>query len=86
MDLIDAELPGAQEAGTDEEITTLEDEILPAAAVAETVALDDEELPAAAEVEEGAQIWWWWILLLIAAIVAYSIYRYNKNRKNQENA
>ncbi len=66
----------------------LEDEVLPAAAVADAdgiQTMEDEELPAAQGAEK-ASFWWLWILLLILAlIVAYMIYRYNEKKKEENN-
>ena len=82
--LEDEVLPGAA-APAAEEVIKAAEEILPIVAAevpAALTTLDENELPAAQFPENAASLWWVWLLiLLMIAIVAYSIYKYNENKK-----
>ena len=67
------------------ELTTLEDEETPLAALEEeketgTVAVEDEETPLAGPVEEQSKMSWWW-LLLIAVLGVTGEEMYRRHRK-----
>ncbi len=86
VDLEDEILPGAAtpEEEAKEELVRKADEILPGAATpVEITNLVDKELPAAGFAGTLASFWWLWLLLILALILAYTIYKYNENKKEE---
>ncbi len=79
-ELTDGELPGA---AVPEAVTNLGENLLPGAAEP-TTTFTDGNLPGAQGVEDGASYWWLlWLLLLLVVIIAYTIYKYNENKKEE---
>ncbi len=77
----DGTLPGGATPSTPG--TTLVDDLLPGADKAPTT-LGEGELPGAAGVENGVSMWWLWALLVLLLIIAYTVYKYNQKKKEQE--
>lgn len=74
------------------ELTTLEDEETPLAALEEeketgTVVVEDEETPLAGPVEEQSKMSWWWLLLIaVLGVTGEEMYRRHRRKEAEAEA